>query len=139
MAVLLVIYATDEFGFSDQQAGALYGWWGILSSIWTSIASIFAIEALATELVKSRFQCQSRSELISLSPLFQVKPLSSKSGSVPSRRGIPWTETIVTPILLDQFLRLNDPPQRPHWMFFVKLKGPRVTRTLRFLGSWPYY
>ena len=45
MSVLLVIYATDEFGFSDKDAGALYGWWGILSSIWTSIASIFAIEA----------------------------------------------------------------------------------------------
>ena len=44
MSVLLVIYATDEFGFSDKGAGALYGWWGILSSIWTSIASIFAIE-----------------------------------------------------------------------------------------------
>lgn len=45
MSVLLVIYATDEFGFSDKGAGALYGWWGILSSIWTSIASIFAIES----------------------------------------------------------------------------------------------
>ncbi|CAK9052120.1 unnamed protein product [Durusdinium trenchii] len=49
MAVLLVIYATDEFGFSDQQAGALYGWWGILSSIWTSIASIFAIDNLGSK------------------------------------------------------------------------------------------
>ena len=45
MSVLLVIYATDEFGFSDKDAGALYGWWGILSSIWTSIASVFAIAA----------------------------------------------------------------------------------------------
>ena len=26
----LVLYATDEFGFSDKEAGTLYGWWGIL-------------------------------------------------------------------------------------------------------------
>ncbi|CAJ1335098.1 unnamed protein product [Effrenium voratum] len=44
MAVLLVIYATDEFGFSDREAGSLYGWWGILSSVWTSVASIFFID-----------------------------------------------------------------------------------------------
>lgn len=49
MSVLLVIYATDEFGFSDKGAGALYGWWGILSSIWTSIASIFAIDNVGSK------------------------------------------------------------------------------------------
>jgi len=49
MSVLLVIYATDEFGFSDKDAGALYGWWGILSSIWTSIASIFAIDNVGSK------------------------------------------------------------------------------------------
>ncbi|CAE7949925.1 Ttn, partial [Symbiodinium sp. KB8] len=49
MAVLLVLYATDEFGFSDKEAGTLYGWWGILSSLWTGLGGMFAIDAVGSK------------------------------------------------------------------------------------------
>ncbi|CAE6963929.1 unc-22 [Symbiodinium natans] len=49
MAVLLVMYATDEFGFSDKEAGTLYGWWGILSSLWTGLGGMFAIDAVGSK------------------------------------------------------------------------------------------
>ncbi|CAE7771797.1 Ttn [Symbiodinium pilosum] len=49
MAVLLVLYATDEFGFSDKEAGTLYGWWGILSSLWTGLGGMFVIDAVGSK------------------------------------------------------------------------------------------
>ncbi|CAK0878619.1 unnamed protein product [Prorocentrum cordatum] len=37
MSVLLVLYATDEFGLSDVDAGLLYSWWGLLSTLWAGV------------------------------------------------------------------------------------------------------
>ena len=39
MALVLPIIATTEYGFSDVSAGALYGAWGILITLWGFVAS----------------------------------------------------------------------------------------------------
>ena len=38
---LLVIYLHNEFGFTDFQAGTMYGLWGISITFWGLCASIF--------------------------------------------------------------------------------------------------
>jgi dipeptide/tripeptide permease len=44
MSVLLVLYATNEFGMSDSEAGVLYGWWAIISSVWAGVMGFFVID-----------------------------------------------------------------------------------------------
>lgn len=108
MAVLLVIYATDEFGLSDQEAGALYGWWGILTSIWTSLASIFFIDHLGCK----------RTALIAISAMLSTRLLLLFARRPETFRFAmlfvsPMAEGLLLPVFLVGLKRLTVKEERP--------------------------
>ena len=37
MANTMTVFATAEYGFDDVETGAIYGWWGLMSSLWAMV------------------------------------------------------------------------------------------------------
>eukprot|EP00933_Yihiella_yeosuensis_P041774 TRINITY_DN36183_c0_g1_i1.p1 TRINITY_DN36183_c0_g1~~TRINITY_DN36183_c0_g1_i1.p1 ORF type:complete len:575 (+),score=66.32 TRINITY_DN36183_c0_g1_i1:69-1727(+) len=63
MSVLIVLFATDEFGMNDLEASLLYGYWGILCSLWSGAAGLYVIDNIGpkrTALAGTTVQAASR-------------------------------------------------------------------------------
>eukprot|EP00439_Symbiodinium_sp_Y106_P051756 s3186_g6.t3 len=108
MAVLLVLYATDEFGFSDKEAGTLYGWWGILSSLWTGLGGMFAIDAVGSKRMAvfatvAMFVTRAMLVLAESSDTFQLALLVFS----------PVAEGLLLPVFLVALKRLTSEEERP--------------------------
>ena len=46
MANVMTVFATAEYGYDDIETGDIYGWWGLMSTLWAMVLGACVPRAL---------------------------------------------------------------------------------------------